>query len=73
MPCCGRSGVTTAGYFLGQIDVVKNNIEIALVLVILLSLTPMLVEFTRHRRSAKRDAVATPEAPAVTPAAVEAE
>jgi len=59
-------GVTTAGYFLGQIDVVKNNIEIALVLVILLSLTPMLVEFTRHRRKAKRGvaATATPPAPA---------
>ena len=59
-------GVTTAGYFLGQIDVVKNNIEIALVLVILLSLTPMLVEFTRHRRKAKRGvaAAAAPPAPA---------
>ena len=68
-------GVTTAGYFLGQIDVVKNNIEIALVLVILLSLTPMLVELGRHRRHAKRDSAsaAAADAPAVAPAAVDAE
>lgn len=45
-------GVTVAGYFLGQIDVVKNNIEIAVPLLVLLSVTPMIVEFVRHRRAA---------------------
>ncbi|HEY1281083.1 MAG TPA: VTT domain-containing protein [Acidimicrobiales bacterium] len=54
-------GVTTLGYFLGQIDVVKNNIEIAIVLVIALSLLPVAIEFVKHRREAKRgvDAVLT--------------
>ena len=46
-------GVTTAGYFLGQIDVIKNNIEIAVPIVILLSLLPMIIEVVRHRRAAR--------------------
>jgi membrane-associated protein len=54
-------GLTTLGYFLGQIDVVKNNIEIAIVLVIALSLVPVVIEFVKHRRQTKRavDAVLT--------------
>jgi membrane-associated protein len=54
-------GLTTLGYFLGQIDVVKNNIEIAIVIVIALSLLPVAVELVKHRREAKRavDAVLT--------------
>ena len=47
-------GITTLGYFLGQIDVVKNNIEIAIVLVIAVSLLPVAIEFVKHRREAKR-------------------
>ena len=47
-------GLTTLGYFLGQIDVVKNNIEIAIVLIIALSLLPVAIEFVKHRREAKR-------------------
>ena len=49
-------GLTTLGYFLGQIDVVKNNIEIAIVAVIVLSLIPVAIEFLKHRREAKRAA-----------------
>lgn len=45
-------GVTVAGYFLGQIDVVKNNIEIAVPLLVLLSVSPMIIEVVRHRRAA---------------------
>jgi len=54
-------GLTTLGYFLGQIDVVKNNIEIAIVVIIALSLLPVAIEFVKHRREAKRgvDAVLT--------------
>jgi membrane-associated protein len=46
------AGVTTAGYFLGQVDVVKDNIEIAVPLLVLLSIAPMIVEVVRHRRAA---------------------
>jgi membrane-associated protein len=47
-------GLTTLGYFLGQIDVVKNNIELAIVAVIAVSLLPVVIELVKHRREAKR-------------------
>lgn len=50
-------GLTTLGYFLGQIDAVKNNIEIAVLAVVALSLTPVAIELIRHWRAAKRAAV----------------
>ena len=43
-------GVTTLGYFLGQVDVIKNNIELAAVAIVAVSLIPVGVEFMRHRR-----------------------
>jgi membrane-associated protein len=51
-------GVTTAGYFLGQIDIVKNNIEIAIVAIVALSVLPMAIEFGRHHRQKKAAAAA---------------
>ena len=45
-------GVTTLGYFLGEIDFVKNNIEIAIVAIIAVSLVPVAIELLRHRRQA---------------------
>jgi len=48
--------VTLLGYWLGRFEVVRTNIEVALILIVLVSLTPMLVEAARHwwheRRSA---------------------
>jgi membrane-associated protein len=44
-------GLTTLGYFVGQVDWVKNNIEIASVLIVALSLVPVVIEFVRHRRA----------------------
>ncbi|WP_130864704.1 VTT domain-containing protein [Acidipropionibacterium timonense] len=44
-----------AGFFLGQIDVIRNNFEAALILIILVSVLPMVVEWWRGRR---RDAAA---------------
>ena len=41
--------VTIAGYFLGQIKFIHDNIEIVLVLIILVSVLPMFVEYLRHR------------------------
>jgi membrane-associated protein len=52
-------GVTTLGYFLGEIEVVKNNIEIAIVAIIAVSLVPVAIEVLRHRREARRDQVTT--------------
>jgi membrane-associated protein len=42
-------GVTLLGYWLGQVEIVKNNIEIALLLLVLVSLVPVIVEAIRHR------------------------
>jgi len=47
-------GLTTLGYFLGQIDVIKNNIEIAIVAIVAISLLPAAIELVRHRREARR-------------------
>ena len=43
-------GVTVLGYFLGQVDAIKNNIELAAVAIVAVSLLPVAVEFIRHRR-----------------------
>jgi membrane-associated protein len=43
-------GVTVAGYYLGNIEFVKKNIEIILILVVLVSVLPIGFEFLKHRR-----------------------
>ncbi len=45
-------GVTVLGYFLGQVDAIKNNIELAAVAVVAISLLPVGIEYLRHRRAA---------------------
>jgi membrane-associated protein len=44
-------GVTTLGYFLGEVNFVKENIEIASLAIVALSIAPIAVEFIRHRRT----------------------
>ena len=60
--------VTTAGYYLGNVGIIKNNIDAVLVLIVLISLIPMGVEYLRHRRRASREAqaVSQPDPPART-------
>ena len=43
-------GVTLAGFYLGNIEFVKKNIELILVGVVFVSIIPLIVEFIRHRR-----------------------
>ena len=43
-------GVTLAGYFLGTIPFVKNNIELILILVVVISVVPIVIEYVKHRR-----------------------
>lgn len=45
-------GVTVLGYFLGQVEAIKNNIELAAIVVVAVSLLPVGIEFMRHRRAA---------------------
>jgi membrane-associated protein len=58
--------ITLIGYLFGNIPFVKNNLEVALVVIILLSLAPIAVhQITEYRRS-KREALGVGEE-AVTP------
>jgi membrane-associated protein len=44
-------GVTTIGYYLGQVGFVKSNLEPVLLGIVALSVLPMIAELTRARRS----------------------
>ena len=47
-------GVTIAGFYLGNIPIIKHNIEAVLILIVFVSVIPMLVEFMLHRRRARK-------------------
>ena len=49
-------GVTSAGYFLGNITFIKNNVDLVLVLIVIASLIPMAAEYLMHRRRARAEA-----------------
>ena len=51
-------GVTIAGYFLGNVGFIKNNIDLVLILIVLISLVPMGVEYVLHRRRRKQESAA---------------
>lgn len=51
-------GITTLGHFLGNIDWVKANIEVASIGIVALSLLPVVLEFVKHRREAAKIAEA---------------
>jgi membrane-associated protein len=50
------SGVTILGFFLGQIEFVRKNIEIMAILIVLISIVPIIIEMLRARRATKRAA-----------------
>jgi membrane-associated protein len=43
-------GVTLLGYFLGQVDVVEQNLEVAILAVVAVSLVPIALEIVKARR-----------------------
>lgn len=45
-----------AGFFLGQIPVIKNNLKFVFLLIIVVSLLPIAIEVIRHKAAAKRSA-----------------
>lgn len=48
------TGLTLIGYFLGQsFPGLKRNLEIAVILIVLVSVIPMVIEYMRARRKAK--------------------
>jgi membrane-associated protein len=46
----------TAGYFFGNLQMVKDNLTVVVLLIVFLSVLPMLIEYLRHRRDAERAA-----------------
>ena len=40
-----------AGYFFGNLPIVKNNFSLAIIAIVLLSIMPAVVEYVRHRRA----------------------
>jgi membrane-associated protein len=46
-------GVTLLGYFLGQVDVIEENLELAILCLVAISIAPMVIEVIRARRHAK--------------------
>ncbi len=47
-------GVTVLGYYLGQVEWVRHNIEIMLLIVVAVSLVPVALEVIRSRRTGAR-------------------
>ena len=43
-------GVTLLGYFLGQVDVIEQNLELAILTVVAISLAPIAIELLKARR-----------------------
>ena len=46
-----------AGYFFGQLPIVKQNLSLVLAAIIVLSILPAVIEIVRHRRAAKKTAI----------------
>lgn len=44
-------GVTTLGYYLGEIQVIKDNLDYAAIVILVVSLAPVALEYRRHRRA----------------------
>jgi membrane-associated protein len=51
-------GVTLLGYFLGQVDVIEENLELAILTVVAISLAPIAVEILKARREHRHSVVA---------------
>jgi len=51
------SGVTVLGYFLGQVDFVRNNLEVMLVAIVAVSVVPIGVEVLRARGAEKLEQI----------------
>ncbi|MCG8966154.1 MULTISPECIES: DedA family protein [Streptomyces] len=58
------TGVTLAGYWLGQIEFIRTNVEAILVLIVVVSVVPIAIEFLRERGKKKRAAANAPVPPA---------
>ena len=49
-------GIIMMGYWFGNVAFVKNNIEIVLIGIVVLSIIPAFIEFLRHRKESAPEA-----------------
>ncbi|HEY9473782.1 MAG TPA: VTT domain-containing protein [Mycobacteriales bacterium] len=54
------AGVTTLGFYLGQIAFIRDNVEAILVAIVVLSVVPVILELLRARRRARNVTVSEP-------------
>lgn len=47
------TSLTFAGYFFGQMPIIKENFEFAVIVIVVISLLPMLFEYAKHKLSKK--------------------
>jgi membrane-associated protein len=50
------AGVTALGYWLGQVDVIREHIELFAILIVVISLIPVAIELLRARRNTRKGA-----------------
>jgi membrane-associated protein len=50
------TGVTLLGFWLGRITFIRNNVELILMGIVALSITPIVIEAVRTRRASRRTA-----------------
>ncbi len=43
-------GIATAGYFFGNLPIVKQNLSLLIVVIVILSILPGIIEYIRHKR-----------------------
>ena len=48
------TSLVLAGYFFGNLPIIKDNFEYAIYIIILLSLTPMIFEFVKHKMQKRK-------------------
>lgn len=46
-------GITLLGYFLGQVKVVEENLELAVLIIVAISFTPIVIELVKARREGR--------------------
>jgi len=47
------TGLTYAGYFFGGLPIIKNNFEYAILIIVLVSLIPVVIEYIKHKQESR--------------------
>ena len=54
------TSLLVAGYFFGNLPIIKNNFEYAIYVIILLSISPMIFEALKHKLQKKKEKAEKP-------------